>query len=162
MKHAGPPGVIVVAKRRGPQSRHQRVVVAARRLEEPAAQRVEHGRQRVERLLDSREAAERAVEAHRLARRLGSLDEDLHEVEGLARGLDERIPNEAQLVRALERLDGLERRGDRGGVGRELFGKLRRDRRIEMALHPAHPLEREQQRRQEPAERVEQLGCSIL
>jgi hypothetical protein len=155
------PGLIVVAKRRGAQSRHQRVVVAARRLEEPAAQRLEHGRQGVERLLHKREAAERAVETHRLAGWLGGLDEDPDEIERLARGLDEGIPDEAEVVGKLERLDGFERRGDSVGAGRQLLGEPRRDRRVEMALHPAHPLERGQERRQEPAERVEQLARSI-
>src|SRR5439155_25973973 len=108
-----------------------------------------------ERILETREAAERAVEAHWLARGLGGLDEDLHEVEGLARGVDERIPNEGQLVRALERLDGLERRGDCGGAWRQLLREPWRDRRIEMALHPTHPFERDEERCQEAAELVE-------
>ena len=64
-----------------------------------------------------------------------------------------------ELVRARERLDGAERPGDRLGAGSQLLGEPGRERRIEMPLDPADALEGDEERRQEPAERVEQLAA---
>ena len=66
---ARPTRDVVVAQRSRAQARDQRVVIAARRLEEPAAHRLERRRQRIERLLDAREASQRAVEADGIVRR---------------------------------------------------------------------------------------------
>ena len=60
VQHAHPD--LVVPQRPVPQPPQERVIVAALRLQEPAAHRLESRRQRIERFLHSREASQRSIE----------------------------------------------------------------------------------------------------
>ena len=149
---------VIVAHGAVAETRHQIVVVAACRLEEPAAHGLEHRRQRVERLLDAREPAQRPVEAEQVVRRLRGVDEPGDQLEGLTRDVGEAVPHEVEVVRPRQRLEGAQRLRERVAPGGELLRELRRVGRVKVTLNPAHPLERSQERRQEPADRVDHLG----
>ena len=149
------PPRLVVAQGGGAQALDESVVVASRRLEEPATHRLERRGERIERLLDAGEAAEGPVQANRLARRAGRLDEVGHQVQGLPRHLDEPIPHEAKLVRAHESFHGAQRSRDGIRAGSELLGQPRGQGRIEVPLHPRDVVERAQKRRQQRADRLD-------
>ena len=144
VEHAHPS--LVVPEGGVSQASDEGVVVSSRRLEEPAAHRVERGGERIERLLDPGEAAERTVEPDDVARRSRGFDKGSHEVDRLARGAGEPLPHDAELVRALDRLEGLERCPESVCLGRERLGETRGHRRVEMPLHPSHAVERPQER----------------
>ena len=59
---------VIVASRRVSKLRHELVIAAPSWLEKPSTHRLEHGRQRVQRFLHSRETAESSVQADRIAR----------------------------------------------------------------------------------------------
>ena len=152
VQHAHRP--LIIAQRGGAQARHQGVVPAPRRLHEPAAHRLQRGRERIEPFLERREATERAVEADGIVRDGDGGHERVDQREGLPGGLGEPVAHEGDLGRPRERFEGAQGGRQRLALRGQHLAELLRHGREEVTLHPGHTLEGAEHRAQEVVERA--------
>src|SRR5581483_4267285 len=94
-------------------------------------------------------------EADRLFRRLRGVDERGEELERLARHVHQPVAQEAQILRPVDGFHLAQRRLQRLNARRQLVREPARERRKELALHPADPLQRAEERGQERADGFE-------
>ena len=132
---------LVLTQGRLAQPRHEGVVVAPRGLEKPAAHRVQHGRQRVERLLERREAAQRPVEADGLLGHFGRGGEGLQQADGLPRHLDEAAAHEIEVGRPGGRFELAQGVAEHGALRGQRLRQLRRQGGKQVTLYPSDALE---------------------
>ena len=145
---------VVVPQGSLPETRRERVVIAPSGFEKPAAHPVEDRSQGIQRLLDAAELAQGPVEADGSLGRGRRLHERPDQLERLSRRIQEPISHEAQVLRPVEALGGMQRRGEALPQRGQLLGQARGQRRVELPLDPIHPLEG-------PEERPEQGGDSF-
>ena len=149
-----PPARAILAEGGVAQARDHRAVVPERRLEEPSAHRIEGGRERIEGLLHRGEGAQRPVQAQGLPGARG-LDEDRDEVDRASRHVGEAIAHETQLGRPSDLFQRALGAGHGVSPGGQLPGQAPGPGRVQVPLRPRHLVERAEERRQEPRDRLD-------
>lgn len=147
---------VIAAQGTVAEARDEGIVAAARRLEKPAADRLEHRGQRIQPFLDAGEPSQRPVEVDDVAGLARGDDEGVHQLERLPRHVEEPIAEKMKIIGPGRLLQLTKRCAERVGAGRELVRQTVGDRRMEVALHPHDPLQRLQERGEQRDDRVDQ------